>query len=100
MNWKLPKTWLIVAITLFAIISRFEKSIDPYYFDILISIGINILLGVGLNLVNGYTGQFSLGHAGFMAIGAYVASLLTVAVFPTAWGPLITLRSCSLSALR
>ncbi len=82
MNWKLPKTWLIAAITLFAIASHFEKSIDPYYFDILISIGINILLGVGLNLVNGYTGQFSLGHAGFMAVGAYTAASMTIHLGP------------------
>src|ERR1700740_3516724 len=44
-----------------------------YYYDILINIGINIILAVSLNLVNGYTGQFSLGHAGFMAVGAYAA---------------------------
>jgi branched-chain amino acid transport system permease protein len=44
-----------------------------YYYDILINIGINITLAVSLNLVNGYTGQFSLGHAGFMAVGAYAA---------------------------
>jgi branched-chain amino acid transport system permease protein len=45
-----------------------------YYYDILISIGINVILAVSLNLVNGYTGQFSLGHAGFMAVGAYTAA--------------------------
>jgi branched-chain amino acid transport system permease protein len=45
-----------------------------YYYDILINIGINIILAVSLNLVNGYTGQFSLGHAGFMAVGAYAAA--------------------------
>jgi branched-chain amino acid transport system permease protein len=44
-----------------------------YFYDILINIGINIILAVSLNLVNGYTGQFSLGHAGFMAVGAYAA---------------------------
>lgn len=45
-----------------------------YYYDIFINIGINIILAVSLNLVNGYTGQFSLGHAGFMAVGAYAAA--------------------------
>jgi branched-chain amino acid transport system permease protein len=45
-----------------------------YYYDICINIGINIILAVSLNLVNGYTGQFSLGHAGFMAVGAYAAA--------------------------
>lgn len=52
--------------------------ISPYYYDILIGIGINIILATSLNLVNGYTGQFSLGHAGFMAVGAYSSSWLTL----------------------
>src|ERR1700744_484053 len=47
---------------------------QAYYYDILINIGINIILAASLNLVNGYTGQFSLGHAGFMAIGAYASA--------------------------
>jgi branched-chain amino acid transport system permease protein len=45
-------------------------------------IGINIILTASLNLINGYMGEFSVGHAGFMAIGAYTASVLTVSVFP------------------
>jgi len=45
-----------------------------YYYDILISIGVNTILATSLNLVNGYTGQFSLGHAGFMAVGAYASA--------------------------
>lgn len=52
--------------------------LNSYYYDILIGVGINIILAVGLNLVNGYTGQFSLGHAGFMAVGAYASSWLTL----------------------
>ena len=43
----------------------------------LILLGINIIMSVSLNLINGYTGQFSLGHAGFMAIGAYMSAVLT-----------------------
>ena len=43
----------------------------------LLFLGINIILTASLNLINGYTGQFSLGHAGFMAVGAYVAAILT-----------------------
>jgi len=39
------------------------------------------MLSVSLNLVNGYMGEFSVGHAGFMAVGAYVASVLTMALF-------------------
>lgn len=56
--------------------------LDLYLQLILIYTGINIILTVSLNLINGYMGEFSLGHAGFMAIGAYIASLLTVYVFP------------------
>jgi ABC-type branched-subunit amino acid transport system permease subunit len=51
---------------------------NPYYFRILMFTGINIILAVSLNLVNGYTGQFSMGHAGFMSVGGYVAAFLTL----------------------
>jgi branched-chain amino acid transport system permease protein len=40
--------------------------------------GIYIILALSLNLINGFTGLFSLGHAGFMAVGAYVSALLTM----------------------
>ena len=54
-----------------------------YYYDIVISIGIAIVLASSLNLVNGHTGQFSLGHAGFMGLGAYFASMVTLGIqFP------------------
>jgi branched-chain amino acid transport system permease protein len=46
---------------------------------VLVSACINIVLAVSLNVVNGFTGQFSLGHAGFMAIGAYTAAKMTMA---------------------
>ncbi|MGA9111206.1 MAG: branched-chain amino acid ABC transporter permease [Smithella sp.] len=61
--------------------STFEF-LDLYLQLILIYVGINIILTVSLNLINGYMGEFSVGHAGFMAVGAYIASLLTVYVFP------------------
>jgi len=50
---------------------------SPYAFRILMLIGINITLAVSLNLVNGLAGQFSIGHAGFMAVGAYTSAALT-----------------------
>ncbi|HKP94720.1 MAG TPA: branched-chain amino acid ABC transporter permease [Fibrobacteria bacterium] len=46
----------------------------PYYYQILILAGINIVLAVSLNLTNGIAGQFSIGHAGFFAVGAYVSA--------------------------
>lgn len=50
----------------------------PYYARILMLAGINIILAVSLNLITGFTGQFSIGHAGFMAVGAYSSAYLTV----------------------
>jgi branched-chain amino acid transport system permease protein len=73
-----PKTVLLVVALASWVISRFEGGINPYYYDIIITMGINIVLAVSLNLVNGYTGQFSLGHAGFMAVGAYLSAAVTV----------------------
>jgi branched-chain amino acid transport system permease protein len=51
--------------------------ITDYGIHIISLIGINISLAVSLNLINGYAGQFSIGHAGFMAIGAYTAAFIT-----------------------
>ena len=48
---------------------------------VLMFVGVNIMMSTSLNLVNGYMGEFSCGHAGFMAVGAYTASLLTVWFF-------------------
>ena len=62
--------------------------LNPYVVQILMYVGINMILTLSLNLVNGYMGEFSVGHAGFMGIGAYVASVLTVAVLPRAWAAL------------
>lgn len=56
--------------------------LDQYVQMILIYVGINIILALSLNLVNGYMGEFSVGHAGFMSAGAYVASLITLALLP------------------
>jgi branched-chain amino acid transport system permease protein len=55
-----------------------DFQINPYYARIIDLIGINITLAVSLNLINGLAGQFSIGHAGFMAVGGYTATYLTV----------------------
>lgn len=52
--------------------------LNPFYELNLILIGINIILAVSLNLINGFNGQFSIGHAGFMAVGAYGAAMITL----------------------
>lgn len=49
---------------------------NAFYYDIAILIGINAIVCIGLNLLMGYTGQISLGHAGFFGIGAYFSGIL------------------------
>jgi len=79
-RWILP-VLLVVGFLLSFAIPAFGL-LDQYVQLILMYVGINIILTASLNLVNGYMGEFSVGHAGFMAVGAYVASILTVRVFP------------------
>jgi branched-chain amino acid transport system permease protein len=54
------------------------RVLNPYYLTILVRIGVAVLAAVSLQLVNGFTGQFSIGHAGFMAVGAYVSAAFSV----------------------
>jgi branched-chain amino acid transport system permease protein len=56
----------------------FGFGVPPYYARLIVLAGINIILAVSLNLITGFTGQFSIGHAGFMAVGAYTSAYLTV----------------------
>lgn len=51
---------------------------NQYFLTVVAKIGCYAILGLGLNILTGYTGLVSLGHAGFVAIGAYTASLLAV----------------------
>ena len=70
---------LLASLVVIGIVSWFSGGYDPYFLDVAVSCGINVTLAVSLNLINGYTGQFSLGHAGFMGVGAYTAAMLTTA---------------------
>lgn len=71
---------IVAAVVLFAVVQGliFEEIIGPYWELNIILICINIILAVSLNMINGYTGQFSIGHAGFMAVGAYTSAIITV----------------------
>jgi branched-chain amino acid transport system permease protein len=51
---------------------------NDYYVKIVMLIGMNVILAVGLTMTSGFTGVFSLGQIGFMAIGAYTSALLTI----------------------
>ena len=50
----------------------------PYFVFLTSLIVVNAIVAIGLNLLSGYTNQLSFGHAGFLAVGAYVAALLTI----------------------
>lgn len=73
--------WFIVGgLILFGALFLAERTLNRYILHILVLIGIYSIATVSLNLTNGYTGLFSLGHAAFMAIGAYTSTLLTFPV--------------------
>jgi len=62
----------------FAFLNQGHPMLNPYAEFILVALGINIILCMSLNLVNGYMGEFSVGHAGFMGIGAYASAVVSV----------------------
>lgn len=79
----LKKNFTIVAIALvflLTIVPTWLGWYDSYIQLIIQYIGINIILTVSLNLINGHMGEFNCGHAGFMGTGAYIASIMTVAL--------------------
>lgn len=80
MKFERTKLILLGSVILFALLSSTIGGMNAYYYDILIGVGISIILATGLNLVNGHTGQFSLGHAGFMGVGAYASSWISLNV--------------------
>ncbi len=85
-HWLMTRSWvlpllLVAGFGLSMAVPHYELT-DRYVQMIAMYVGINIILASSLNLVNGYMGEFSLGSAGFMAVGAYTASVLTVRAFP------------------
>lgn len=77
-NLKVNILWLLLLLAGYSLISVLVSVgvLNLFYVQILQQIGINIILAVGLNLIVGFSEQFSLGHAGFMAIGAYAAAII------------------------
>jgi branched-chain amino acid transport system permease protein len=80
--------WPIVLGVLLAVLVHFTlpKAVGAYYTRIVMDIGIAMILAVSLNIVNGMTGQFSLGHAAFMALGGYAAGAITYYGSMQIWG--------------
>lgn len=76
------KRWLLLAVAAAFLVSFFSAHFNRYYLGVAIDVGINVILAVSLNLINGHTGQFSLGHAGFMAVGGYTAAKFSLVLSP------------------
>ena len=73
------RTKIIIAIALIlAIVIPIINRENRYYMDVFIMLGIYVILGASMNLLIGYSGQISLGTAGFYAIGAYASVLLVM----------------------
>ena len=70
--------FVLILTALYASGAVLEDNVIEYYLRIFLLCGINAILAVGLNLINGTTGQFSIGHAGFMAVGAYTTAYTVI----------------------
>ncbi|MEO7038121.1 MAG: branched-chain amino acid ABC transporter permease [Polyangiaceae bacterium] len=81
---------VVVLIAIYGLGFGVEAGFTEYVQRIILLAGVNIILAVGLNLINGTTGQFSIGHAGFMAVGAYAAAFVGVKIAPGLHGLLGT----------
>jgi branched-chain amino acid transport system permease protein len=94
----MSKLLLVLALT-FVIIQLLIMAgiIKDYQQMTLATICINIILAVSLNLITGFTGQFSLGHAGFMSIGAYTCAIITMRI-STVWGFILGLLAGAFAA--
>lgn len=92
-GWLAAQRWLLPALIAAGFALAFAipeyNLLNKYVQLVMMYVGINIILAVSLNLVNGYMGEFSLAHAGFMAVGAYTAALMSMKVLPVASYPLL-----------
>src|SRR5687768_18104591 len=84
MSWVKSIIFGIVAIAVLYVLNAmmsatgfFGVGVNDYQGRLLVFIAINIILATSLNLINGFTGQFSIGHAGFMAVGAYASAFFS-----------------------
>lgn len=78
------KRWLLTGIAVSILANFLTPHLNPYYLGVVIDVGIAIILATSLNLINGHTGQFSLGHAGFMAVGGFFSAWISLSIGETA----------------
>ncbi len=72
--------YVVLALVIYAVVQVLINNgvVTFYHQNMLITMCINIMLAVSLHIILGITGQFSIGHAGFMAVGAYVSAICTM----------------------
>src|SRR6185436_18653444 len=71
--------WLAGSVAVLLVLNfALRRHFNTYIIQVVMLCGINVILAVSLNLINGFTGQFSIGHAGFMAIGGYGSAMITL----------------------
>lgn len=74
--WAMNLIIICIIASLWPLDMALTKQLKDYPYSILVQIALYILLATSLNLINGITGQFSLGHAAFMGIGAYTTGVI------------------------
>lgn len=72
-------TPVAIAVAVLALL-QVATSGSEYFVYLSLLVGVNVVLAVSLNIINGMTGQFSIGHAGFMAVGAFSSAVLSAAL--------------------
>ena len=81
------RAWLpIVAAALTLAVLQLVLGRFDFFLYVASLVGVNVILAVSLNIINGMTGQFSIGHAGFMAVGGYAAAFVTCYLFYALYG--------------
>lgn len=84
--WRSAAPLVIGVAIAFGLQGVLAPMLGPFWAKLILDIGIAVLLSVSLGIVNGFTGQFSLGHAGFMLVGGYTAAYLTYYGSIAIWG--------------
>src|SRR2546422_5890392 len=82
--------WILLVTGGVFCLTLLNNNLQDSYQELLIQAGVAVILAVSLNIVNGFTGQFSIGHAGFMAVGAYVGGALSYPLYHSAKEALAT----------
>ena len=78
---KLSIPLLLLLLAVGTVLAAHFELLDLYIQTVIMFIGVNIILSSSFNIINGYMGEFACGHAGFMAVGAYVTSVLNIMLF-------------------